>query len=154
TTGHRSSLKGNNLVQLALTDDHAPRMLSEGWRQALNPDGKLKIFGDTWVLDIKPGIVKRMRHCVCLSSPLPLTDETRKPAERFLIEAKRFANLACCGLATIGDHIRRHRSTEFTVALVDVLNSLFPFIFRRKIEVDIRPFSTAFTYESFKEQFN
>src|SRR5271167_468409 len=113
-------------------------------RQTLNPHGKLKIFCDTRMPDIKTCIVKRMCHRVCLASPLPMTDKARKPAERFLIAAQCFANLACCGLATISNDVRRHGCTKFTIALIDVLNGLFTFVFGREIEVDIWPFSTAF----------
>src|SRR5260370_26344055 len=121
-------------------------------RKTLNPHGKFKVFRDARMLDIETSIAEGMRHRVGLASPLPMANEARKSAEGFLVKAQSLTYLARCGFAAIGNDIRCHSSAEFAVALIDVLNGLFAFFFRRKIEIDVRPFPTALAQKTFEEQ--
>ena len=72
--------------------------------------------------------------------------------KRFLIEAEGLADLARRGLAAIGDDVRSHGRAEFAVALIDVLNGLLALVFRRQIEIDVRPLAAALAQEALKEQ--
>src|ERR1700722_15406893 len=97
--------------------------------QVLNAETKLKVLGYARVLQVEPRILKGVCHCVSFASPLPLADKARQPAQRFLIEAKRFTPRTGCGLAAIGNDVRRHCSTKFTIPLIDVLDCLLSLVF-------------------------
>ena len=72
--------------------------------------------------------------------------------KRFLIEAERLADLARRRLAAIGDDVRRHRSAQFAVTLIDVLDGLLALVFGGQIEIDVRPLAPALAQEALKEQ--
>src|SRR5665213_3464651 len=123
-------------------------------RQVLQAHTEFEVLGDARVLEVEPSILKRMCHRIGLTAPLPLTDETRQPAQRFLIEAEGFTNLSRRRFAAIGNDVRRHSGSEFTVSLIDVLDGLLTLVFGRKIEVDVRPLAPALTQKPLKEQFH
>src|SRR5665213_1597675 len=153
-TGHGRAFERHDAVQLALTDHHAARVLSEMTWQVLQAHTEFEVLGDARMLEVKPCILERMRHRIGLAAPLPLTDETRQSPQRFLIEAEGFTNLSRSRLTAIGNDIRRHGRSQFTVSLVDVLDGLLSLVFGREIEVDVRPLAPALAQEPLKEQFH
>jgi hypothetical protein len=89
-----------------------------------------------------------------LAAPFPLTHKARQPAQRVRIEAQRLAGFTRRGLAAIGNDVGRHGRAEFAVPLIHVLDRLFALVFRRQIEVDVRPLVSALAQEPLEEQFH
>ena len=102
----------------------------------------------------KPALLKRMRHRIRLAAPLPLAHQARQPAQRLLIEAQRLAHFARRRLAAIGDDVGRHRRAQFAVALIHILNRLLALLFRRQIEIDVRPLAAALAQKALEQQFH
>ena len=123
-------------------------------RQVLNAHGKLKILGNARMLNIETSVEKRMRHRIRLAAPLPLPDQTRQPAQRILIEAERLSDFSCRRLLAIAAYVGRHRRTKFAVALIHILNRLLALLFRRQIEIDVRPLAAALIQKALKQQFH
>src|SRR5258708_28666236 len=114
-------------------------------RKVLKAHTEFEVFCDAWVLEVEPRTLERMRHRIGLAAPLPLTDETRQSAQRFLIETESFTNFSRRRLSAIGNDVRRHGRSEFAVSLISVLEGLLSLVFGREIEVDVRPLAPALT---------
>ena len=93
-TGHGRAFQRYYVIQLALADDHAARVLAEVTGQILNAHAQLQILGDARMLDVEARVPEGVRHGVVLAAPLPVAHQVRQPAQRLLIEPQRFARLA------------------------------------------------------------
>ena len=123
-------------------------------RQVLNTHAEFEVFSDARMLQVETGIMERMRHRVGRPPPLEVAHQTGESLQRFRIEAERLSYFTGGGLAAIGDDIGADRGSEFSVALVDVLDRLFTHTFGGKIQIDVWPFSPALTQEAFEQQFH
>ncbi len=150
--GHGGALERNDVVELALADDHAAGVLAEVAREVLQADAELEVFGDARVLDVEAGVVEGVGHGVVLAAPLPLADERGEAAEGFLVEAEGFADFARGGLAAVGDDVGGHGGAELAVALVDVLDGLLAFFFGGEVEVDVGPLAAVLAEEALEEE--
>ena len=67
--GHGGAFEGDDVIELALADDHAAGVLAEVAREVLEADAELEVFGDARVLQVKASILKRVRHGVRGTTP-------------------------------------------------------------------------------------
>ncbi len=123
-------------------------------REVLNSHAKFEILGDAWMFDVEASVTERMRHRVARPPPLEMAHQTGESLQRFWIEAERLSYFAGGGLAAIGDDIGADRGSEFSVALVDVLDCLFTHTFGGKIQIDVWPFSPALAQEALEQKFH
>src|SRR5277367_6153138 len=93
-----------------------------------------------------------MRQSVGLSTPLPMAGHLGQILKRFPIEPEGLTDLSYSRLVAIRDDVRRHRRSEFAVALVDVLDGLFALVARGQVQVDVGPFAAALAQEPFEEK--
>src|SRR6185437_13427205 len=139
-------------VQLPLTDDHSTGVLAEVTWQVLDSHTEFQVFRDPRMSQIETRILEGMGHRIGLPSPLPLADEAGEPPKRFLVEAKRFANLPGSGFSAVTDDVGGHGCTQFSITFVDILDGLFALSFRGQIEVNISPLSARLAQEPLEEQ--
>ncbi len=74
--------------------------------------------------------------------------------QRFRIEAQGFADLTRSGLAAIRDDVRGHRRAELAVTLIDILDGLLALLFRRQVEINVRPLTATLGQKPLEEQFH
>src|SRR6185369_2686529 len=127
-------------------------MLAQVTRQILHQLIKLKEFFDARLAQIQTRIAKLSLAGVVRILPFPRVHEARETCERFFVEVEHLADFTCGRAAAISDDVRRHRCTEFSIALVNVLNSLLALIAARQIEIDVGPLATFFRKKPLEQE--
>src|SRR5215216_1056797 len=99
-------------------------MLPEVTRQILHQLIKLKELPDSRLVQIQTRIAKLSFAGVVWILPVPRVDECGETRKCFFVEVEDFPDFTRGRAPSISDDVRRHRRSEFSVALVDVLNCL------------------------------
>src|SRR5258708_4480044 len=86
------------------------------------------------------------------ASPFPRASSCGQTRQGIWFEAKDLAHLACRQLGTIGNDVGRHRSPAFAIFFIDVLDHPLSLSPTGQIEAEVRPLTSSFTEETFKEQ--
>src|SRR5438270_4352379 len=102
--------------------------------------------------EVKPGILEATVERIVLVAELPVAHDSSKAVQRFGLKPERLADFASGKSTTIRNNIRSHGGTALTVALVDMLDHTFALIAARKIQIDIRPFTTLFGEKAFEKK--
>ncbi len=102
--------------------------------------------------EIQSGIAKTMIECVVLVAILPGGNRGGNFVESFRIETQHLAHFAPRHAAAVSNDVRGHRCAPLAVTFVQILNDALALIAAGQIEIDVRPFTTFFGKESFKQQ--
>src|SRR4051794_25161928 len=104
------------------------------------------------MINIEASMLELVSQRVIRPFPFPVANQAHQPAERVRLKAESLAYLARSRASAVRNDIRCHCSTKLSVSFIDVLDSLFSLVPRRKIEVNIRPLSSTLTQEPLKQQ--
>src|SRR5262245_29363194 len=126
-------------------------MLAQMAWQVLHLLAKLEKFQDAMLAQVESGILKLPGERVFRIGVLPSAYQAGKLVECFWIERKHFADFARRRFSTIGDDIGAHGSAQFSIALINILDSAFALIAAGQIEVNVRPFAALLGEETFEE---
>src|ERR1700722_451297 len=107
---------------------------------------------DMGMLDIEARVLKGMFQGIVFPLPLPLRYQAGKSPQCLWIESHRLASFTPRRFSAIGNYVGGDGGSQLPITRVNVLNRLLALVSRRQIEIDVRPFSTAFAEEALKEQ--
>src|SRR5215467_7681050 len=127
-------------------------MLAEMPRQTLHFLTKLKKFANTMIGEIKASILELASERIVGIGVFPGADQAGEAVERFRVEGKHLADFSRGRFATVSDDVGGHGGAEFSVALVNVLDSALALISAGKIKIDVRPFATLFRKKTLEKQ--
>jgi len=77
TTRHRCRFERNNRIKLALTHDHAARMLSQMARQILDAFAQLPVFSDTRMIQVEAHLLKMIFEVIRRTAPFAAVHHAR-----------------------------------------------------------------------------
>src|SRR5215212_2092093 len=127
-------------------------MLAQVTREVLHQLIKLKEFFDARLVQIQTRIAKLSLAGIVWILPFPRVDERGETCKRFLVEIEHLPDFARGRAPTISDDVCGHRCSEFSVALVNVLNRPLALISARQIEIDVRPFTSFFRKKALEQK--
>ena len=151
---HGRGFERDHGIELSLADDHAAGMLSQMARQILHRFAQLKIFAQTRMAQVQPGVVEAMVERVMSIAIFPGGDGGRNFVQCFRIEAQGLAHFAPRHAVAIGDDIGSHGGAAFAVTLVQILNDALALVAAGQIEINVGPLAAFFRQETFEKQFH
>ncbi len=140
---HRGVLERHDLVEPALADHHAARVLAEMPRQVLQVAPEPAELPVALVARIEARLAQVARQRLVRIDELELPHQPRDPIDRLGVEPQDLADLARGAAAAVRDHVGRHGGAQPAVALVDVLDDALAPVAARQIEIDVRPLARA-----------
>ncbi len=153
--GHRRRLQRHHLVEPAVGDDHAARVLAEVAGEMVDLPPQALEVRDPGRARVEPD-----RSELGVEVARPLADLGRHvppeaPGDAVHLlegETERLAHLARRRARAVGADHRRHGGAVRPVAPVDVLDDLLPRLARGQVEVDVRPLAPLLGQEALEEE--
>ena len=149
---HGGRLQRHHRIQRALADHHAAGVLAEVARQILRHLVELAKFAHARMVEVEAGVAELALRGLLGIFPFP---GPRQAAELFQagdFEAQRLAHLARGGAPAVRDNVRRHRRTQLSEALVNILYGLFALVPAGQVDIDIGPLAALFAEEAFEQK--
>ena len=150
--GHGGGLQGHHMVEPALGDDHAPRVLAEVPRQVLDLAEEAREEPDAAVFPVEARALQPALEGVVRVHVLEPAHGPREALDLLLGELQHLADLPGGAAVAVGDDVRGHGRPRRPVALVDVLDHPLAPIAAREVEVDVGPLPPLLGEEALEEQ--
>src|SRR5271155_3389480 len=120
-------------------------------RQTLRGDTQLKIFANSRMPQIEPGIAQAVVEGIIFILEFPGGNCRRNSFQRLRIESHRLAHFTRSHAIAICDHVSGHGRSTLPITSINVLNYTLTLITARQIEINVGPLSAILGKKALKQ---